>query len=292
MLPLRFLLIIAAGILQSAFAISQPVKLNTQSLTLQGTLELPTSSNRVPVVLMLADAGVVDRDGNGLRSEGRDGIKQLALALSQNKIASLRYDKRSIDQNQHDPTIVELVSDARAWIEFLKNDPRFSSTIVLGHGEGSLVGMMAARGLKLAAFVSVCGFGRPAQLALLEEIERSRPADAFVDSSLIVQELEAGRKVTDMEPGLWRYFRPNTQDYLMSLFALDPALELAKLELPVLIVRGENDARVSPPETEQLLVASPKAKVLKIATMRHDLTDSSGGLAPGLLEGLLKFFAI
>lgn len=268
-----------------ANAASQPVSLETRSGTLAGTLELPGALGPWPLAVIVGDAGA-DRDGNGLEAEGKDGLKRLALELAVRGVASLRLERRTANP---DPTVQQHISDVSAWLEFAEKDPRFRGLIVIGHGEGSLVGMIAARGAKLAAFVSVCGLGRPAQRELLDRIGRTRPADAFVDSDLIVSELEAGRLVTDMEPGLFRYFRPSLQPYLISLFALDPARAFAGLAVPALIVRGEGDARVSMLETRTLAASRPDARVTVIPAMRHDLTGANGHLAPGLADAILAF---
>ena len=37
----------------------------------------------------------------------------------------------------------DYINDAREWIQLLKQDKRFSKVIVIGHSEGSLIGMIA-----------------------------------------------------------------------------------------------------------------------------------------------------
>lgn len=279
------LFVLLAWLAQTAHAASQIVSLETGSGSLSATLELPVEGGPWPLAVIVGDAGV-DRDGNGLESEGRDGIKKLALELASGGVASLRLERRTANP---DPSIQEHVSDARAWLGLMGRDARFSSLVVVGHGEGSLSGMIAARDTQAAAFVSVCGLGRPAQRGLLERIESARPADAYVESSLIVSELEAGRSVADMEPGLFRYFRISAQAYLISLFALDPAREFARLPKPALIVRGGADASVGTLESGALASARPDARAVVIPAMRHDLTTANGDLAPGLVDAILAF---
>ncbi len=269
----------------AAHATTQTVTLDRDGVRLEGTLELPDSAAPAPVLLLLPDAGLTDRDGNGTDAESRDALKNLALALQAKGLASLRADKRGVRQGVY-ATLSELVADARAWLALLKRDARFNRVVVVGHGEGSLIGM-ALDGA--AGFVSLNGLGRPAQIGLLETIDRTRPADAYVDSTIIVTELEEGRRVADMEPGLYRYFRPEVQGYLISLFALDPAAEFARVTVPALLVRGGADGRVAAVETEALARANPRAQRLSVPAMRHDLTDGSGAVSGVLLEGLLAF---
>ncbi len=49
------------------------------------------------------------------------------------------------------------LKDAVGWIKWLRSDKRFSRVIVLGHSEGSLIGMVAARTGNADACISVSG---------------------------------------------------------------------------------------------------------------------------------------
>ena len=49
-----------------------------------------------------------------------------------------------------------------AWVELLKDDPRFSGVVVLGHSEGALISMGAANKVSgLLGVISVAGAGKP-----------------------------------------------------------------------------------------------------------------------------------
>jgi alpha-beta hydrolase superfamily lysophospholipase len=67
-------------------------------------------------------------------------------------IASLRYDKRGIGKSmdsalkEEDLVMEDLVCDAVHLAEFLRDDERFSSVTVIGHSEGSLIGMLRFTG--------------------------------------------------------------------------------------------------------------------------------------------------
>lgn len=47
------------------------------------------------------------------------------------------------------------VEDAVLWIQQLQVDSRFSSITVIGHSEGSLIGMLATQKTEADAFVSI-----------------------------------------------------------------------------------------------------------------------------------------
>lgn len=88
----------------------------------------------------------------------------LTSELSKYGIATLRQDKRGIGEsksagkNEAEFRIDDLVNDAKEWIQLLKQDKRFSKVIVIGHSEGSLIGMLA--GTNANKFISIAGAGQ------------------------------------------------------------------------------------------------------------------------------------
>src|SRR5881394_2701711 len=79
--------------------IEEVIRVETPNGNLCGTLLLPQSKKRVPVVLIISGSGPTDRDGNSPLLKGPDNsLKLLAEGLAANGIASLRYDKRGIGQ--------------------------------------------------------------------------------------------------------------------------------------------------------------------------------------------------
>ena len=61
------------------------------------------------------------------------------------------------------------IDDAVRWGKQLLSDRRFSTLIVIGQGEGSLIGMVAAQRMGANAFVSIAGAGRPIQQIILSK---------------------------------------------------------------------------------------------------------------------------
>ena len=75
--------------------------------------------------------------------------------------------------------------------------------------------------------------------------------------------------LTNADPALAALFRPSIQPYMINWIAYDPAEEIKKLTIPVLIIQGENDLQVDPENAQILSKANPKAKVVMIAGMNH-----------------------
>src|ERR1035438_10283842 len=88
-------------LLAGAVLAAEPVRLDTGTGVLYGTLEVPASQPPFPVVLMIAGSGPTDRDGNSSMFQGKnDSLKMLAEDLAARGIASLRSDKRLIGESK------------------------------------------------------------------------------------------------------------------------------------------------------------------------------------------------
>ena len=72
-------------------------------------------------------------------------------------------------------------------------------------------------------------------------------------------------------PSLMALFRPSVQPYLISWFRYDPARELSRLAVPILIVQGTTDIQVGLSDAEGLLKANKRARLLLIEGMNHVL---------------------
>ena len=268
--------------------ISEPILLETPSATLYGTLERPQSPSQIPVVLLIAGSGPTDRDGNSpLLSGPNNSLKMLAEGLAAQGIASVRYDKRFIGESgkamqlaaqksqvklrEDDLRFEAYIDDAVLWGKKLRVDGRFSSLTVIGHSEGSLIGMVAAQRMGADAFVSLAGLGRPAQQILVEQLKAQLPADLLKMTEEILDRLAAGQTFESVPPALNFLFRPSIQPYLISWFRYNPAKEIARLSVPVMIVQGTTDVQVSLEDAKALAGAYPAPKLLVVDGMNHVL---------------------
>ena len=291
-----------------------PVQLQTNTGTLHGTLRLPAgTTGAVPVALIIAGSGPTDRDGNSAHLPGKNnGLQMLAEVLAKQGIASLRYDKRGIagsmgagaGRKESDARFTMFVDDAVGWLELLRADTRFSRRIVIGHSEGSLVGLMAAQRSPTSLVVSLAGAGRPIADAIDEQLSRGLPPELLTDARRILTELKAGRAVDSVPPQLFAVFRPSVQPYMMSWLAIDPARELSRLTVPVLVVQGTTDIQISAADAQRLVKDNPHATLEIIEGMNHVLkqvrdttqpppsySDPTLPLHPRLIDVLARFLA-
>src|SRR5436190_839972 len=273
----------------NALAAEEAATLKTSMGTLHGTLLVPKGKKQVPVVLLISGSGPTDRDGNSAGLPGKnDSLKMLAEGLAAKGIASLRYDKRGIGESRNvgpeekDLRFEMYVDDAAAWAAKLKRDHRFSRVVIVGHSEGALIGTLAAQRGGAAALVSIAGVGRPADVVLRMQLIGRLPPDLRGISDRTLEALKSGKTVDDVPQSLSMLYRPSVQPYLISWFRYDPAAEIAKLTIPVLVVQGTTDMQVTVDDARALAAAKPDAKLELVEGMNHVLKmvgDSSKQIA-------------
>lgn len=245
--------------------------LQTKTGQIFGTLTTPKEFTKIPLALIIAGSGPTDRNCNGPMIKC-DAYKKLAYRLAENNIASLRYDKRGIAEskaamkNESDIRFDDYVNDAKEWIRTLKQDKRFSKVIVIGHSEGSLIGMIAAT--TADKFISIAGAGQSADKIIKEQLS-AQPKEVQDLSYPIIDSLTKGKTVDNVNPMLNSLFRLSVQPYLISWFKYDPQIEIQKLIIPILIIQGTNDIQVTVADAKRLSKASPKANLILINKMNH-----------------------
>jgi len=258
------------------------VKDSTAVRVLKGTLLIPEGKAEMPVALIIAGSGPTDRNGNNPAMKG-DYLKMLAEGLAAQGIASLRYDKRGIGQStvatksEEALVIEDFANDAASWLIQLKADRRFTKVIVLGHSEGSLLGMIACQQQGRAdAFVSLAGAGRPVDQILKEQLlaNPNNPPDMIKNAGNIIDTLKLGLRPKLVSPLLVRLFRPSIQPYLISWMKYDPGQEIRKLSMAVMIVQGTTDIQVSMKDAEALQKARPDARYFAVDGMNHVFRDA------------------
>ena len=160
----------------------------------------------------------------------------------------MRYDKRGIAESkgagksETDLRFDDYVNDAKEWTQLLKKDKRFSKVIVIGHSEGSLIGMIA--GTTADKFISIAGAGQSADKILKEQLS-SQPKEVQDLSFPMIDSLKNGKTIDNVPPMLNSLFRPTVQPYMISWFKYDPQNEIKKLSILTLILQGTTDIQVS-----------------------------------------------
>ena len=137
---------------------------------------------------------------------------------------------------------------------------------------------------------------------------RANPAnDPLLEAAFAtISSLEAGRTVDSatLPKPLQELFSDDVQPFLIDLFAEDPAALAAGLDVPLLIVQGDQDIQVTVDDAKSLAAAQPKARLVLLPGVNHVLKIPPGGdraanlkayadpslaIAPAVVEAIAGF---
>lgn len=253
----------------------------TKNIGINGTLLSPILIEKVPLCIIIPGSGPTDRDGNNSFMKN-NSLKYLAEDLASNSIATYRYDKSVVSYLKNKSTKIDsltfddFINEAVEVITYFKSQKQYSKIIIVGHSQGSLVGMIASK--KLAdGFISLEGAGRTIDLILSEQIEKQAPY-LKDEVTRILAELKKGNTVNDVNPLLNSLFNKKVQPFLISWIKFDPQLEIKKLTCKSLIINGSKDIQISNLDAELLQKASKNSQFEIIEHMNHILKEVKGDL--------------
>jgi len=248
---------------------------------IDAVLTTPANVERPVVALLIAGSGTTDHDGNG--PQARPGtLKKLAGQLAARDIATLRYDKRGAGGwkaefgKPEDFRFKDFVGDATALLDYLRNSGKFARVAVVGHSEGGLVAILAARRVPVDRLVLLATAARKQGDLLKAQLERRQiPAEVLEPVLKAIDDIMAGQIVDPPPRGL--PIAPSMQPSLASAFTEDPIDPLKLIDRPILIVGGGRDRQVARLDFVALSTAAPLAKTLWLPDMNHVLVDVADG---------------
>jgi pimeloyl-ACP methyl ester carboxylesterase len=272
-------LIIALAVLSLCGAMSDVLANETQIRVgnLDAVLTIPPDVERPPVALLIAGSGSTDHDGNGPQAKPAT-LKKLAEQLAERKIATLRYDKRGAGGwkpefgKPEDFRFKDYVDDAVSLVNYLRGSGKFGRVVVIGHSEGGLVAILAARQVQIDRLVLLVTAARRQGDLLKAQLERRQiPPEVLGPVLKAIDSIMDGQIVDPPPRGL--SVAPSMQPGLASAFTIDPIDPLKSIEKPTLIVGGGRDLQVARLDFAALSAASPLAKTLWVPDMNHILVD-------------------
>ena len=265
---LIFLLSFFIGFAQEANYSSEDISVNP---FVDGTLLKPNSKDKPKLAILIAGSGPTDRNGNQNFLKN-NSLKKLAESLSNQGIATFRYDKRVVKQiktgNIDKNTMFDdFVKDAISVIEYFKKTGAFSKIYVIGHSQGSLVGMLAGKD-RIDGFVSISGAGKSIDSVVIDQVQKTAP-QFTQDTKRVFGIMRSGKTTSDYPPALYSIFNLEIQPFMMNWMQYNPKEIIKSLDMPILIINGTNDLQVSTEEAKSLKNAAPSAELKIIEKMNH-----------------------
>ncbi len=278
---------------------------------LSGTLCVPNDySFRTPVVVLVTGSGLQNRDEELFEHKP---FAVIADYLARQGIASLRYDDRGMGRstgNAFDATTADFASDAKAVVDWLRNQHLFSSVGLLGHSEGGQIAYMLAAGASTPDFIiSVAGPSVKGtetikwqnKVALQKSGIPEHVADDFVAAlgRVFDYKLE-GHGETIVTDEMLSEFYPQLNDdattrklgatlrpvleaqpdnpWMMYFLNYDAAEDLRALHVPALIIYGSKDLQVPPHlNLERARELAPTALVKEFDGLNHMMQHAVTG---------------
>ncbi len=273
---------------------AQDINFTEKELTINshvdGTLLTPNDIKKPHLAIIVAGSGPTNRDGNQ-NFLNCNSLKKLAEGISNQGIATFRYDKRVVKQIREgnidkNTTIDDFITDATSIVEFFNSKKEFKHVYVIGHSQGSLVGMLAAKN-KADGFISIAGAGQSVDKVLTEQINNTAPMFTE-DTKRIFKILGEGKTTTDFPLALASIFNIDLQPFFANWMQYDPQAIIKEMKIPILIINGTKDLQVSEAEANLLKEANSKAELVIIDKMNHVLVPIEGDLLENTKEMLQK----
>jgi pimeloyl-ACP methyl ester carboxylesterase len=272
----------------------EPVKIPSNGFSLAGTLSKPSgaAAAKLPAVVLIGGSGPSDRDGVAF---GIPILGEIAGAIADAGYIVIRYDKRGIGQSggrAESASLADYAEDVRAAVKLLTQrkdvDPKRIAAI--GHSEGGSVALIAAAKDKRIAAVGLLATPgvSGAEIVLAQQkrlLDRSKMTDeekqAKVDTQKRIHEAVISGKGLEQLPPEVRRAVDNAE--FQSLLVADPAKIMPDVRKPLLIVQGQLDTQVEPPNADRLEALARQRKnaapveVVKLPAINHLLVPANTG---------------
>jgi len=284
------------------------VTIPVEDKTTKAVLTLPAGDGPFPAMVIISGSGATDKDGNTYGMQGKNNsLKLLSEALAAKGYASLRYDKRIFAGfGEQTLNFDHFVTDAVSAFNLLNEHPKTSQVGIVGHSQGSQVGMLAAQQVNAAFYISIAGPGLAFDEIISKQLRANpaNPKDLIEKAESIMSEMKKGNVVEDVPMALMSLFRPTVQSFIGSWMKHSPTEDIAKLDIPVLLVNGTTDIQVTEESAQTLFEAANTPKdILIVEGMNHILktapeernaniatyTNPDLPIVAGLIDGIVAY---
>lgn len=259
----------------------EELEFKVDDIVIKGEYIIPDVDEKMPVALIIAGSGPTDMNCNSSAGVYTNAYLYLAEALEKEGIATLRFNKRFLDNevlSEADLSFEDFVNDAQALTEMLKADNRFSEVYIIGHSQGALIGKIVATRTKVDKVVSLAGAGRTIDNILIDQLSEQLTEEQMEEAKSILGKLKVGETVPDVPEILRSVLRESIQPFMISWINYDPQVLIKEIDSEVLIVVGGYDIQILVKEGEYLHEARPDAEYAVIETMNHVLKETTSNI--------------
>lgn len=268
------------------------IAVKTGTMSLPGALCVPNNIKNPPVVILLAGSGPNDKDET---IGPNKALKDLAVGLASNGIATYRYDKRTLvyGKDMKDVDInTEVIEDAINAVTILKKNPLFkeSKIFIAGHSLGAMCApMIASKSKQVNGIVLLAGNARPLEDVVLEQYnyifgldsinqDEKKQLEKITQQIKILKDSKALKtaKAEDLPLNL-------DSKYWQSLVKYNQVQVAKKLKQPILVLQGERDYQVTMTDFnlwKQNLSNKPKNEFISYPTLNHLFMKGEGKSTP------------
>lgn len=272
------------------------IAIKTGTMSLPGALCVPNNTKNPPLVILLAGSGPNDKDET---IGPNKALKDLAVGLASNGIATYRYDKRTLvygkDMKEVDLNS-EVIDDALTAVETLKKNELFknSKVFIVGHSLGAMCApMIASKSKKINGIVLLAGNARPLEDVLLEQYNYIFGLDSIdSEEKAEIQKLSSQIK-TVKDAKLLKTAKaedlPLNLDsrYWQSLTTYNQVQVAKKIKQPLLIMQGERDYQVTMTDFnlwKEALNGNSKNQFISYPSLNHLFMKGEGKAIPAEYE--------
>ena len=276
------------------------ISVKTGTLVLPGALCVPNNVKNPPVVILLAGSGPNDKD----ESVGPNKpLKDLAIGLASNGIATYRYDKRTLVYSKDIAKNMnafglneEVIEDAISAVDMLKKNPDFknSKIYIVGHSLGAMSApLVASKSKTVNGIVLLAGNARPLEDLLLEQyayVFGLDSIDAFEKNEIdtLTQQIKLVKNPSLLKAAKKEQLPLNLPSFYWQSFTKYDQLKVAKkIKQPVLVIQGERDYQVTMTDFnlwKQNLSDNPKNQFISYPALNHMLMKGEGKSVPAEYE--------
>lgn len=272
------------------------IPLKTGEYTMPGALCVPNNIENPPVVIFLAGSGPNDKD----ETIGPNKIlKDLALGLASNGIASYRYDKRTLAEGtklQKNESKIglneEVFGDAISAIKMLRTNAltKQSKIYIVGHSLGAMCAPMIAKTKDVSGIILLAGPSRQFEDVILEQIKYLAQLDSVLDDKDKKQIIEIENQCKTVKDGkLLKKAEAKSLPlgmpsfYWQSIKQYDVIKTAKSVKQPILILQGERDYQVTMTDFniwKNELSSNSKNKFISYPKLNHLFIKGEGICTP------------